>query len=90
MTTVGIRELKAHLSKYIRLAAEGERVVVTHRGKDVAIIQAPDAQHDGLRRLMESGMVKWSGGKPKIPGGPPINFKGGSISQTVLDMRERD
>ena len=90
MTTVGIRELKAHLSKYIRLAAEGEKVVVTRRGRDVAIIQAPDAQHDGLRRLMESGMVKWSGGKPKIPGGPPINFKGGSISQTVLDMRERD
>ena len=90
MTTAGIRELKAYLSKYIHLASEGEKVVVTLRGKDVAIIQAPDAQHDGLRRLMESGMVKWSGGKPKIPGGPPINFKGGSISQTVLDMRERD
>ena len=58
MTTVGIRELKAHLSKYLRLAAEGEKVVVTRRGKDVAIIQAPDAQHDGLRHLMESGMVK--------------------------------
>jgi prevent-host-death family protein len=88
MTTVGIRELKAHLSKYIHLASEGERVVVTHRGKDVAIIQAPDAQHDGLRRLMESGMVKWSGGKPKGPTGPPIKIKGGPISQTVLDMRE--
>ena len=90
MTTVGIRELKAHLSKYIHLASEGQKVVVTHRGKDVAIIQAPDAQQDGLRRLMESGMVKWSGGKPKGPTGPPIKIKGGPISQTVLDMRERD
>ena len=47
MTTVGIRELKAHLSEYLRLVGEGEKVVVTHRGKDVAVIQAPDARHDG-------------------------------------------
>jgi prevent-host-death family protein len=90
MTTVGIRELKAHLSEYIRQASRGETVVVTHRGKNVAVIQAPDAQHDGLRRLMESGKVKWSGGKPAIPSGPPIKIKGGPISQTVLDMRERE
>ena len=90
MTTVGIREFKAHLSRYLRLASEGEKVVVTRRGRDIAIIQAPDARHDGLRRLMESGMVKWSGGKPEIPSGAPIKIKGGRTSQTVLDMRERD
>jgi prevent-host-death family protein len=90
MTTVGIRELKAHLSEYIRRVGEGEKIVVTHRGKDVAVIQAPDARHDGLRRLMESGMVKWSGGKPKGPTGPPIKIKGEPISKTVLDMRDHD
>ena len=90
MTTVGVRELKAHLSEYIRLASQGEKVVVTNHGKDVAVIQAPDAQHDGLRRLMESGMVKWSGGKPKGPTGPPIVNTGEPISKTVLDLRDRD
>ena len=90
MTTVGIREFKAHLSEYLRLVGEGEKVVVTHRGKDVAVIQAPDAQHDGLRRLMESGMVKWSGGKPKGLTGPPIEIKGEPLSKTVLDMRDHD
>ena len=90
MTTVGIRELKAHLSEYIRRVGEGEKIVVTNHGKDVAVIQAPDAQHDGLRRLMESGMVKWSGGKPKGPTGPPIVNTGEPISKTVLDLRDRD
>lgn len=90
MTTVGIRELKAHLSEYIHLASEGEKVVVTQRGKDVAIILAPDAEHDRLRRLMDSGMVKWSGGKPAIPSGPPIKIKGGPISETVRELRERE
>ena len=90
MTTVGIRELKAHLSMYIRLAAEGERVVVTHRGKDVVVMHAPAPEHDGLRRLLESGMVKWSGGKPRGRTGPPIVNKGEPISKTVLDMRDHD
>ena len=30
---VGIRELKAHLSEYVRRAAGGEHILVTHRGK---------------------------------------------------------
>ena len=88
MTTVGIRELKAHLSEYMRLVGNGETVVVTHRGRDVAIIQAPGTEHDSLRRLMESGMVKWSGGKPKGHIGPPIINTGKPISKTVLDLRE--
>lgn len=33
---VGIRELKAHLSKYVGKAAKGENIVVTDRGKPVA------------------------------------------------------
>jgi antitoxin (DNA-binding transcriptional repressor) of toxin-antitoxin stability system len=62
---VGIRALKAHPSKYIGLAGDGEKVVITRHGRDTAIIQAPDVQHDGLRRLRERGMVKWSCGKPR-------------------------
>ena len=88
MTTVGIRELKARLSHYLRLVQDGESVVVTDRGREIAVIEAPGAERDALRRLMESGMVKWSGGKPKVPDGPPIKIKGGPISQTVVDMRE--
>jgi len=90
MTTVGIRELKAHLSEYIRLASQGETVVVTHHGKDVVVMHAPLPEHEGLRRLMESGMVRWSGGKPKGPTGPPIVNTGEPISKIVLDLRDRD
>ena len=35
---VGIRELKAHLSDYVSRAANGETVVVTERGKPVALL----------------------------------------------------
>ncbi|MXZ69255.1 MAG: type II toxin-antitoxin system Phd/YefM family antitoxin [Acidimicrobiia bacterium] len=33
---VGIRELRAHLSKYVRRAAGGEQIIVTDRGRPVA------------------------------------------------------
>ncbi len=63
-TRVGIRELKAHLSHYVRLAREGARVVVTDRGEEVAELRAVTPAHPGLRELIDSGMVSWSGGKP--------------------------
>lgn len=34
--TVGIRELKAKLSEYVRRAANGERIVISYRGRPVA------------------------------------------------------
>lgn len=35
-TTVGIRELKAHLSEYLRAVERGEQLTVTDRGRPVA------------------------------------------------------
>jgi antitoxin (DNA-binding transcriptional repressor) of toxin-antitoxin stability system len=88
-TKVGIRELKAHLSHYVRLAREGARVVVTDRGEEVAELRAVTPAHPGLRELIDSGMVSWSGRKPSpFPKG--IKIRGEPISVTVLEMRERD
>ncbi len=41
MHTVGIKSLKDKLSEYIRLAASGETVLVTDRGRVVAELIAP-------------------------------------------------
>lgn len=41
MYAVGIRELKSRLSEYVRLAAAGERVLVTDRERVVAELSAP-------------------------------------------------
>ncbi len=87
MMTVGIRELKAHLSHYVRLARQGERVIVTDRGREVAELRAVTPLHPGLKELIDSGVVKWSGGKPSaFP--HPIKIRGGPISDTVLELRD--
>ena len=88
-TKVGIRELKAHLSHYVRLVREGGRIVVTDRGEEVAELRAVTPVSPGLRELIESGKVRWSGGKPaRFP--RPITIRGGPISDTVGELRERD
>lgn len=86
---VGIRELKAHLSHYVRLVREGGRVVVTDRGEEVAELHALTPVSPGLRELIDRGMVRWTGGKPaRFP--KPIKIRGGPISDTVAELRERD
>lgn len=41
MRAVGIRELKNHLSEYVRRVRAGERLLVTDRGKVVAELRQP-------------------------------------------------
>ncbi|MBA2918579.1 MULTISPECIES: type II toxin-antitoxin system Phd/YefM family antitoxin [Sphingomonas] len=46
---VGVRDLRAKLSHYLRVVAEGGRVVVMQRGKPIAQLGAPTLD-DGVRR----------------------------------------
>lgn len=48
---VGVRELKAHLSEYLRRVATGESVVITDRGIAAAVLGPVPG-----RALVESGV----------------------------------
>lgn len=50
MLTVGVRELKEHLSAFLRQVRSGESVLVTNRGEVVAEISPPG------QRLPDSSM----------------------------------
>jgi len=56
MRTVGLKTLKNKLSEYIRLAAAGETVVVTDRGRTVAEIVPPPRQDSNLSPFEEQGV----------------------------------
>jgi prevent-host-death family protein len=85
MIAVGIRELKARLSSYIGIARGGEEVVVTARGREVAILVPVTKERTALRRLSESGEARMSRGKPKGVRG--VKVKGKPLSETVLESR---
>ena len=89
-TTVGIRELKAHLSHYLRLVAQGDTVVITDHGKPVGqimpIVEDLDAR---MKRLMETGVVAWSGKKYHPYHTPVERLKQNvMVSDLLLEDRE--
>ena len=55
MHTVGVKILKNKLSEYVRLAAAGETVVITDRGRAVAEI-VPHRRETGLTPFQEKGV----------------------------------
>jgi prevent-host-death family protein len=55
--SVGIRELRAHLTEAVRSAQAGERTVVTVAGRPAAQIGPLDADAPDLERLIGSGSV---------------------------------
>lgn len=63
MRAVGIRELKNRLSEYLRQVQQGERVLVTDRGKVIAELRPPGApdsaeKHPGLHAMAQSGLLR--------------------------------
>ncbi len=53
MRTVGSRELKNRLGRYLSLVGKGETIIVTDRGKPVAHLIPPGAQHESLPSVEE-------------------------------------
>jgi len=59
MKAINVSELKAHLSKYLRLASRGERIVVKDRDEPVAQLGPPQGEALSWRdRLSREGRLR--------------------------------
>jgi prevent-host-death family protein len=89
MNTVGIRELKANLSRHLRRVRSGARLVVTERGRAIASIQPVETPDDveWALALVASGRARWAGGKPDGATLPVRQKEGKTVSDAVLEDR---
>jgi len=85
MISVGIKELKEKLSGYVDKVRHGEEIVVTDRGKEIALVVPISHERGAVKRLVDSGKAHWTGGKPGGVKGAKV--KGKSLSRTVLEDR---
>lgn len=84
---VSIREFEARLSDYLTQAQSCGAIEITSHGKIVARVTGiPPEAGEGIARLISTGAVSWSGGKPK---GASIRLAkgGGSVAEMVLHDR---
>jgi len=88
METVGIRELKTHLSHHLKRVQRGERLLVTERGRSIATISPvdPPADVDWAHHLVADGRAHWNGGKP-TGAKRPAKIMGTTVSSIVLEDR---
>ncbi len=94
MSAVGIKELKNRLTHYLRRTKQGEDIVVTERGKPIAIIQRigaikPTGREVRLAQLAAQGVVILPSRKPSISI-RPVRHTGPPLSHTILEEREHD
>jgi prevent-host-death family protein len=93
MRTVGSRELKNRLGRYLGLVGRGETIIVTDRGKPVARLVPHEPEHEKtysveglLRRLEAEGHLRR--GTRKFRPFKPIRVKGKPLSQIILEDRD--
>jgi prevent-host-death family protein len=92
VSTVGVRELKNRLTYYLRRARAGEEVIVTDRGKPVAVLQSLAAADRAaalptrLARLGAIGLVRLPRGKG-LKGARPVRLAGPAVSRAILEDR---
>ena len=91
VTTVGIRELKTHLSKYIRQVKSGDTVIITDHEKPVGrIVPVEKTLEEKLLALRDSGFLEWNGEKLTLdPLRPAVKLRGDVLaSDLLLEDRE--
>lgn len=84
---VSVRDLKAHLSRYLAEAGAGERIEITsHRRVVARLVGVAGAEHAGVARLLATGAAEWAGGKPR---GAAVTLpsRGKTVSELLLEDR---
>jgi prevent-host-death family protein len=91
MVTIGIRELRQHASRYLRLVKAGQRVAVTDRGTLVAFLVPAGVSASILDRLAAAGDYEPPGGSLEdVPPAPPMPSGARSLVDVLEEMRDEE
>ena len=90
--TVGIRELKMNLSKYLAEVRAGTRIVITEHGRSMVDLEPMHERRNAILRnrmvaLREAGVLDWSGLQPSggyKPRRPTIRLKTDHLASDLL------
>jgi prevent-host-death family protein len=88
MAHIGVRELKAQLSRHLKRVQRGSRLTITDRGRPIAVLSPvePEAHATWAWRMVAEGKASWSGGKPQGLN-PPVQGRGKRTSEMVIEDR---
>jgi prevent-host-death family protein len=86
--TVGLKVLKNKLSEYVRLAASGDTIVITDRGRIVAEIVPPRPKKESvIERGIREGWIRPAVRGPDWPP-KPTPVEGYTLEKILADLDE--
>ena len=90
---LGLREANQRFSKAIKAVRSGKEVVLTERGRPIAVIKPikeEDAEQTALQAMADEGLITLPSRKGPMPAPRwrPVKVKGKPLSQTVIEDRE--
>ena len=91
MLTIGIRELRQHASRYLRLVRSGQRVAVTDRGTLVAYLVPAGSSASILDQLEAAGdYTPAVGGLLDLPAPDPVPEGGRPLTEVLAELRDEE
>ena len=89
--TVGVRELKTHLSWYLKKVRAGATLDISDRGRTIATIQPAVTKADiaWVHQLVAEGKARWSGSR-SLGARRPVRLRPGSRTASDVVLEGRD
>lgn len=91
MLRTGVKEVRDHFTQYLKMVRKGEEIIVTERGRPVALLK-PISEVKGVQERLESAAEKGLIRLPLKGGDVPVHKKiklaGKSLTGIVLEERE--
>ena len=88
---LGLREANQRFSKAIKAVRAGKDVVLTERGRPIAVIKPlGGGEDDALRAMADEGLVTLPARKGRMPSPRwrPASVKGRPLSETIVENRD--
>lgn len=90
---LGLREANQRFSRVIKAVRGGKEVVLTDRGRPLAIIKPVTGEHSeeaALAAMAQEGLITLPARTGPTPAAPwkPVGVRGRPVSHTVIDDRE--
>ena len=90
---LGLREANQQFSKAIKAVRAGKEVVLTDRGRPIAVITAlrpEDAQRAALQEMADEGLITPPARKGPMPAPRwrPVKVTGTPLTRTIIDERD--
>ena len=88
---IGLRQANQQFSKAVKAVKAGEEVVLTERGKPIAVIKPLARGHDTearIRELEAAGLLRPAAKPGPMPPLTPRRLRGAPLARTVQDERD--